>query len=672
MVYNFRGILQNPGILKLQHPTSITIRRGKYPKRVIDVCCGFDIETTNIVEDDCKHAYMYHWQFSWNDDVILGRTWGEFTELLEIIKKQNSIPENVYIIVWIANESFEFQFMRSRIPIENVFAKENRQPIMFRSGCFEFRDALAVTGGNLDYLATNFTTTKKMVGDLDYNILRNKNTPLTTKELQYCINDVVILSEFSRYVFDKYIIPTHYIPLTKTGILRKKVTNSAKKIEGVNDAIQSCFPAEKLYNLMMKFLFRGGFTHGSVLYTGRILENVGSFDKKSSYPASMVNSYFPVTPFSKNHRISQKDFEKCIAARCCMFLARFTDFKTTSYHSIESLNKVVSISSRHTIDNGRIVSADYVEVFITELDFEIYKMFYTWSDMHIKKFWSSQRGRLPHYLLDNLVEEYTKKDYLKSHGKQDTPEYAECKALVNTYYGLMVTALHPLENLYENGEWVERESEKSFSQQIEKLVLLPQWGIWVTAHARHELLSVVHLLGNDVVYCDTDSIKCINVPQAQQIIDKYNQKMIVKNQKVCNENNYPLSVFEDIGIFENEGVSEKFKCLGSKRYINTKNGKEYVTIAGLPKGTLQNYCERTNTDIYKAFSHNMEMNIDYSNKLTTHYNDEPHSDIIDGVAMEELTSVCLYSIPFKMSLTQFYISYIEFIQNEKEKKNELH
>ena len=63
MIYDISDIKRNPTILKMQHPNSITIRKGKYPKRVIEVYCGFDIETTNIVTDKYKRGYMYHCNF---------------------------------------------------------------------------------------------------------------------------------------------------------------------------------------------------------------------------------------------------------------------------------------------------------------------------------------------------------------------------------------------------------------------------------------------------------------------------------------------------------------------------------------------------------------------------------------------------------------------------------
>lgn len=50
--------------------------------------CGFDIETTNIIQRDENGdilnavACMYHWQFCINDTVYLGRTWEQLEKFL--------------------------------------------------------------------------------------------------------------------------------------------------------------------------------------------------------------------------------------------------------------------------------------------------------------------------------------------------------------------------------------------------------------------------------------------------------------------------------------------------------------------------------------------------------------------------------------------------------------
>lgn len=639
-------------------------KKGRYAEKYLVIYSGFDIETTNIIENDRKTAYMYIWQFQFNQYTIFGRHWQEFVEMLGIIKVVNNLREKVKMIIWVANLSFEFQFFRKWLNITKVFAKKNRQPLLVEvEKCIEFRECLSISGGSLKQLAKDYTQTQKLVGDLDYSIKRNHKTKLTEKELAYCRNDVVILGEFSQFIFEKYIIPSGFIPFTKTGILRKKVKDNAPK--EVRQAIDNCYPNEKLYRVMMDFLFRGGYVHSNILQTDKLLKNVDSIDFKSSYPSVMFNGHFPIGRFSKCN--DKNKFDNLLQNECCMILVKFYGIRNKTPHSIESKSKVVNVKNP-IIDNGRIQTADELTVFLTELDYKIYEMFYSWDKMEIQKLWHCKKGRLPKYLLDVIISEYVTKDNLKKQGKTDTQEYIIAKSNVNSLYGMTVTKMYDNDITYQYEKWVTTKSEKSYHKKVSQLVLLPQWGIWVTALARYNLLSVVSKIGNDVVYCDTDSIKLLNYEKHFDTIQEYNNKIIQKNLELCEKFGYDKKIMKNIGIFDYEGKSEKFKTLGAKRYIYTKDGLNHSTIAGLPKSTLTNYCKNNNLDIYQFFSNNMFFDTDLSNKMTTCYNDEPHTDIIDGEKMVELSSVALYNIPFHMGLDKLYLSMILANKLESEER----
>ena len=665
--------IENMNFSELSHVVTyeselICVKKGKNPMFYKILYCGFDIETTNIIDGEKKEAYMYHWRFSVNNDVFLGRTWKSFNLFLSAFVRFNELSENIKVIIWVANLPFEFQFFRKRVRVNKVFAKERLKPLYaLCNDCLEFRDCLQITGGNLEFLAKNFTRTKKMVGDLDYSIIRNSKTILTEKEKQYCINDVVILSEFSEFIFNEYIIPQKFIPITKTGLLRQKVKFNAPK--NIHDIIDYCMPPERLYKIMMRWLFRGGYVHANICKVGDLLYSVGSFDLTSSYPAQMNHGYYPCGRLYRIKNVSHETFYSLIKEECCMFVITFFNIKSITNHSIESKSKCMFLSNDAVIDNGRVSSASKMTVFITEIDFEIYRMFYSWDNFEIDVFYHTIRGKLPRYLLDVLNSEYEGKAILKKQGKEKTKEYAIKKGSVNSAYGLLVTRMVENEVIYD-GEWSVENDNFNYEKEKSKLVLLPQWGIYVTAHARFAVLSTMKKviddskgLIDDVVYSDTDSLKIENVDSHRWIFEEYNEKIITLNKSL-----FPgKPLFWDLGCFDYEGTSEKFKTLGAKRYINTKKGKIEVTIAGLPKGTLQDYCEKKNIDIYEFFNSGMMLDIGFSNKLTTKYNDEYHSALVDGELMEEFSSVALYDIPFTMSLDKYYLSLILELEKEKEK-----
>ena len=150
------------------------LHKGKTWVKYHMIYCGFDIETTTINEK----SYMYKWQFGYKKHgemqyVVTGRTWSEFARMIRQLKRKLALRDSLRLIVWIANFSYEFQFIRKIIDMTDIFAKTSRNPLYAYSDGIEFRDCLAVSQGSLAYLAKCWTSTQKLKGDLDYSILRN-------------------------------------------------------------------------------------------------------------------------------------------------------------------------------------------------------------------------------------------------------------------------------------------------------------------------------------------------------------------------------------------------------------------------------------------------------------------------------------------------------------------
>ena len=648
----------------------IQMGKGKYSWKLAKAYCGFDIETTNMIdrENNVKEAYMYHWQFAFNDIVIYGRKWKEFIYLINKIEKVNRLRDNVKVIVWVANLSFEFQFMRKWLHVTRLFAKEERQPLLVEHNeWLQFREALSISGGNLEQLAKDYCATQKLVGDLDYSIKRNSCTLLTEKEKAYCENDVVILKEFSEYIFDKYIIPNRKIPMTKTGLLRDEVKANIKDLKKVNDIMMQLFPNEKEYRRCMNWLFRGGYVHSNVLHTGIMLYDVYSYDITSSYPAVMLhNDNYPVSRFAKKEINCESELQELCGKYAVYFIAEFENIKNKTLHSIESRNKIVEYSKDAVFDNGRLVKASYIKVMLTDIDYAIYKMFYEWESIEVTFCKYAKRGKLPNYLLITLSDEYTKKATLKKQGKQETTEYMISKQKVNSFFGMSVTRFHFDNIAYENDEWTTT-NDFDYLKEVSKQFLSPFWGIWVTANARFNLLSNLYKIGEDAVYCDTDSIKFLNADKHMQVFEDWNKNMIAINKVMCAERNLDFDIFSDLGCFDLDGKYEQMKTLGSKRYLVKENGKYKATIAGLPKKVIPSLAKK-GIDPFDLFENEMEIDISESNKLTTCYNDNETSCMVDGEVMTEKSSVALYEIPFKLNITNEYKNYINYIMQYYERK----
>lgn len=640
-------------------------KQGRSKHGYLKGYCGFDIETTNIIKPDRKRAYMYIWQMAICTDsegiVYLGRTWDDFLYLLDHLQKEWQTSEMEQLIMWDANFGFEFQFIRKKLEWDEApfafFAKEERKPLTATWKGIQFHECLTISGGSLGQLAKDYTTTQKLKGDLDYSVIRNHKTALTEQELDYCINDVVILSEWSKFVFENWLKTNKKVPLTKTGLLRSETkqewSRSCTDKIGYMQMMNRCYPDELTYKQWFRWLFRGGYVHSNCPHTNRILENILPEDITSSYPTVIFLTYCPGSEFVEVHDF--QNFRKYAEKKCCIFLADFYGLQNTGTHSLESLSKCIEADG-YRLDNGRIYRADHITVMLTELDLDNYDKFYTWDRMHIRRMWVADRMRFPGFLRKVLKKHYVKKSELKKAGLNHTPEYAITKSSVNSIYGLTVTKMQLDEVAYSQElGWHLAEVPLEYEKEAAKQILLPQWGIWVAAQARHNLMQQVAYItercGNVVVYCDTDSIKCLPHPELEDCFKVYNDR-IAKQLKQAGLTD---PAFYDLGMFTNEAEGHtvtRFKTLGAKRYLMELDGEKIeATIAGFPKSAVK----AMGKDPFDAFSINgMKIEAGRSEKLTTAYIDEPSWDWVAGEVMEEDSSVALYEIPFSLITDKRY------------------
>ena len=678
-------------------------------QKIIRISCGFDIETTK--KD--MHAFMYHWQFTLDKNVLTGRKWESFEYLIE---KLNTWTEwqKCIIIVWVANLGHEFAFMGRRFRWKNIFAVDAHHPLKARTGRIEFRECLTVSGaGGLANLARNYCQTQKAEGDLDYSVLRNSLTTLTETESGYCYTDVEILSEWGDYIFSTYSDTGRSIPLTAAGIVRSEIKKSAEEtghIEEIRKAIRTLFPDREMYNTVMLYLYRGGYTHANAWWVEVMWDNVIGADFTSSYPAVMLHDYYPMSPFVETYLETDGKYitDSRLETMCAWFIVDFYGIERSTMHTIESRHKIYEYECAD-FDNGRLRGAKHICVLLTEIDYQIYLKYYTWDQLRIRRGFVAHRGKLPEYFLKPLRKYYTIKCVLKNEDKDNTVEYVNAKAIVNSFYGCTVTRLKFMEwkynqdepfekdgKLIRTGDWYSDSGKKQYEEMISKQLLSPWWGIWITAHARAHLLDTVAELDADepvgiCMYCDTDSIYMQDCRKAREVIMAYNDRM----EKINADTLDPI--FHDLGCFDwidkNKKTGEPahflFKTLGAKRYIKHHAGITNVTVAGLPKGALERklakpfaytdncyiaYADPKHKtgklgyvdldEIFTYFSDTMILAADEAMKTRPVYDPDYYYDEItdpegNTEVMEEFSGVAIVDVNFTLTMDEIYKEYLE-------------
>lgn len=192
-----------------------------------NVPASFDIETSSFYEGgnlpENKRAIMYIWMFGIGDIVTYGRTWEEFEFFIQTLSVFLDLNENHRLPVYVHNLAYEWQFIRKHFKWDKVFLLEDRKPVKARFGGIEFRCSLKLSGGkSLANVGKDLQHHKleKKVGDLDYDLIRTPETPMTEKELGYCEYDIRVLNAYIEEKIEQDG-SVNRIPLTNTGYVRE-------------------------------------------------------------------------------------------------------------------------------------------------------------------------------------------------------------------------------------------------------------------------------------------------------------------------------------------------------------------------------------------------------------------------------------------------------------------
>ena len=656
-----------------------------------NVPAGFDIEVSSFYQGEKKpenkRGIMYIWQFGIFNLVTTGRTWKEFEVLISMLQKILSLDENRRLVVYVHNLPDEFQFIRKHFDWDEVFILTERKPVYATTGGIEFRCSLKLAGGKaLANVAKDLQKYKveKAVGNLDYEQIRTPLTPLTEKELLYCENDIrVILCYIQEKIEQDGDITK--IPLTNTGYVR-------------NYCRKECYSRWKPYRKVMESLtleadeysqlkraFQGGFTHANAHYVGKVLDKVGSHDFTSSYPAVMVLEKFPMAKAEYiSNGINESELMELLITRCCLFDIEIWGLMPKLFQEHPISRYKCPVCENAIVDNGRIVMAEHIITTITEQDFFVYTEFYTWDRIEIKNLRTYQKNYLPKNFVQSVLNLYEKKTVLKDVEGEEI-NYMISKNMINAAYGMMVTDPIRDELMYSDNTFYTipkniAEGIDKYNTNIRRFLFYP-WGVWVTAYARANLFSGIVEMGDDYVYSDTDSIKSINTERHEDYYNSYNAQILDKIELASQYHNLDKSLFAPytkkgkqkiIGVWDDEGVYDKFKTLGAKRYLTMKGvqstePKYVITLAGSNKKKTMEYLVGTG-DPFGNFTDGLSIPPENSGRLILSYIDnETTGTVVDmfGVPYEyhELSSIHMEKSEYNLSMSEEFVRYLEGLRD---------
>ena len=524
---------------------------------------------------------------------LYGRTPSDMMECIRMICES---LQGEKTIIYFHNLAYDYVFLRKFLFRDFGFPTDqlNTKPhypirIEFENGLI-LKDSLILAQRGIEKWADDLKVEhQKAVGLWDYDRHRTQHEPFTDDEMEYIEHDTlagVECLDTLKKALNKHI---YSMPYTATGIPREEVKKRGKEVHA-RDFFDRTVMTFEQYKICEQ-VYHGGYTHANRHELGYINE-AQCYDFASSYPYVLLSEKYPMERWSQ---LKPKSIDYILRnADEYAFMFRLilvgVDLKDALIGMPAlQFSKAVKVVNG-VIDNGRILSADYVEIFLNELDLAVIAKQYKYRkhiciDVHaaIKKY-------LPRYLTDYIFQCFKDKTMLKG---GDPVLYALAKAKLNSIYGMMVQKCirDELHEDFETGEYLTDETASEAEQYAKYLknrsnILLYQWGTWVTSYAFRNLFELGECVTGTWLYSDTDSIYA--TAWDQEKVRAYNEKCIEKlkaNGYGGVEHNGRMYF---LGCAETDGDKDlytEFVTLGAKRYAgrNKADGELHITVAGVPK-----------------------------------------------------------------------------------------
>lgn len=610
----------------------------------------------------------YIWQLSINDTVYYGR---EFRDLLEVF---DDLPKNIKYIIWVHNLSYEFQFLCNIFSWNSVFARTAHKVMKCVPKEFpniEFRCTYFLTRLSLESWGKQLGV-YKLKGDLDYEKIRTPLTKLTSKEMDYCERDCLVVYEGIKDYLKRYRDQWD-IPLTQTGTVRREVKNRLVNQSRYMRFIKKLVPYSARRYALLQRIFAGGYTHANRLHAGIVQDGIiEHYDFASSYPTVMVAEKYPMSPWAYTG-LKEIPSEDTFDTWAYIFCLEFKKIRCTTFNTYIQAVKCAGKNMRY--DNGRVISADSLVIYVTEQDYLTIKETYTWEEMTVLKVYKSLKGYLPKPLTEYILELYANKTELKGIPEKEDI-YMQSKQYINSLFGMCVTAIVQADVVYD-GEWhmqkLTPEYVDDYLQQLrnpsrweQRYFLSYSWGCWVTAYARRNLWRCIEKVDEDLLYSDTDSIFVLG----EHDFSWYNNEITEKLRKACEETGLDFSKTrpkttkgkeKPMGVFDKEDDCTQFLTLGAKRYVERRksDGELHLTVSGINKDAVK----LLENDI-ENFRENFDFDKDaecVNKRLATYVDGMPIVKYPDGYISTYTHGINMRRTGYKLTMTDEYKTLIDYV-----------
>ena len=643
---------------------------------------AYDYEWRDDYVHDIDHAsIVYIWQLGIDHWRFYGRTLDELKEFIDVLNSHLEYKA----IGFVHNLAYDFQMTRGHLDYTNVFARKPREPLKCELGQIELRCSYMLTRKSLDNAGKNYTKLKKLVGELDYNVVRYPHTKMTRREKLYCEYDLAVLQQVVQSFAIKYG-GVGEIPLTQTGEVRHVLKRMVRGNDKYLHLCQKLVPSVKIYK-MLKEVFSGGDTHASCLHQGYVMPNVKSKDFSSAHPSHWIFDKFPMTTFCKVRPPQFVYLDKHYPMDKYAYLINVTFSHMISKNGVHTYISAHKCKHADIIeyDNGRVYEANTITITCTEIDLQIISWVYDYNadDVIINEMYISEKDYLPKPLIDLTLLFYRQKTELKGVEGMES-EYMNGKQQLNGIYGMSATDNMTADITYDTDWHIKEINDNIMAEKLDKMRksrntnLAYQWGVWTPLYTRLYLWEVIKEIGIDEIYHDTDCVH--HVGDYDKIFEDFNKKILKKIYDAEEYWNVPHGTFtakdkngheHPIGIFEAEPNQKYFKTLGAKKYcLIDEKDKLHITVSGVNKKSALATTDKDGKAIkgtaltnINQFKDGFVFDIYHSGRKIREYIDTPVSIEVDGYKYTQNTGIVLYPTTYTLGVTDEYQQLCDYVNS---------
>lgn len=499
-----------------------------------------DFETTTK-EDDCRVWAYGYMEIGNKKNYKIGNSIKEFMEFckksLADLYFHNLKFDGSFIINWLMKNGFSY----SKKPMENTF-----NVIISSMGqwymidiCYGYKGKRKIHTAIYDSLKKLPFTIKDIAkdfkmeilkGDIDYHTERPIGHEITDSEYKYIKHDIEILSNALKIQFDQGLT---------------KMTSGSDSLSGYKTIVRKEF-FEKYFpiydfklNENIRLFYKGGFTWLNKKYEGLELGEGIVFDVNSLYPSVMYDKLLPYGFPIKYEGEYEDDLNYPLYLQHirCSFTV-----KEDSIPTIQIKGNMLFRANEYLESSG----GDIVDLYLTNIDLEIFKEHYNIYDLEYLSGWKFQ-GRVGFF--NKFIDKWTHVKMINTGAIRTL-----AKLMLNSLYGKFATnpdVTGKMPYLKEDGSNGFTTGEEEFKNPI-----YTPMGVFITSYAREITIRTGQKVYDRLIYCDTDSIHLTGTEIPETI------ENIVDPNK--------------LGYWDHESTYKRAKYLRQKTYVQEIYNKDFT------------------------------------------------------------------------------------------------